>query len=180
MRLSGVVVLVLTAFIGASVVGADDGMRAVEITISDPAGNALFLEPSERVDIFLASGSGHDILLRSVRVLGPLNQKKDWSDDPLLPKRLTVEVSRGDAEQLALLQSRGTLSIFLGDDSPASRRRSSANSLGLVYIPTLSTWGRLDFPRFCIPPYAELPRFCVPTRADDPRTYMRGNFPDRV
>ena len=101
-----------------------DNMKAVTIRVNDVAGVAGFVQPEDRVDIFLTYGgkaaneaaakaaSSVVVLLQNIRVLA-VDQITQRKDQALPPKAVTVEVSIEDAQKLVLAGSVGELSLAL-------------------------------------------------------------------
>ena len=106
----------------AARIGAD--MKAVTIRVNDILGVAGFIQPDDRVDIFLTRNGrapGDDpaetkaytvVLLQGVRVLA-VDQVTERSSKAQPPKAVTVEVSTLDAQKLTLAASIGQLSLAL-------------------------------------------------------------------
>ena len=106
----------------AAKIGADK--KAVTIRVNDILGVAGFIQPDDRVDIFLTRNErkpGDDpgetnayttVLLQGVRVLA-VDQVTQRTDKPQPPKAVTVEVSTMNAQKLTLAASIGQLSLAL-------------------------------------------------------------------
>lgn len=106
----------------AARIGAD--MKAVTIRVNDILGVAGFVQPDDRVDIFLTRNErapGDDpaqskaytsVLLQGVRVLA-VDQVTERTGKAQPPKAVTVEVSTLDAQKLTLAASIGQLSLAL-------------------------------------------------------------------
>jgi pilus assembly protein CpaB len=117
-----------------------DGMRAVTIRVNDVDGVAGFVLPGDRVDILLtrSSGSGAesttfaDVLLQDVKVLGVDQIADDRTENPVVAKAVTLEVTMEDAQRLTLAASIGQLSLTLrnaGDGVYSTTRRVSIGDL---------------------------------------------------
>src|SRR5688572_4359375 len=98
----------------------ENGMRAISIRVDDVVGVAGFVLPGDRVDIMLTRriGGGQDnlvneVLLQNVTILG-INQTADQaSDQPIVGRTATVEVTPEQAQKLVLAQQAGSLSLAL-------------------------------------------------------------------
>lgn len=97
------------------------GMRAVAIPISAETGAGGFVLPNDHVDVMLtrkASGSrtsfNVETVLRNVRVLA-IDQtfKGDKDTQTAIGKTATLELGSSEAEEIALAQAQGTLSLAL-------------------------------------------------------------------
>jgi pilus assembly protein CpaB len=98
----------------------EDGKRAFSIRIDDVSGVAGFLLPGDRVDVQLTrrlNGSRDnlitDVIIQSVTVLGIDQLASEETDDPVVARTATVEVTPEQAQKLALSQQLGTLSLTL-------------------------------------------------------------------
>jgi pilus assembly protein CpaB len=101
-----------------------ENMKAVTIRVNDVAGVAGFVQPEDRVDVFLTYGSKNAneaapksassvvVLLQSVRVLA-IDQVTQRKDQASPPKAVTLEVNIEDAQKLVLAGSVGELSLAL-------------------------------------------------------------------
>jgi pilus assembly protein CpaB len=101
-----------------------ENMKAVTIRVNDVAGVAGFVQPEDRVDVFLTYGgktqnesaprpaSSVVVLLQNVRVLAidQVTQRKDLASPP---KAVTLEVNIEDAQKLVLAGTVGELSLAL-------------------------------------------------------------------
>jgi len=95
------------------------GMRAISITISADSGAGGFVLPNDRIDLILTRKSAGDrvnssTILTDVRVLAvdqTFKQEKDTKT--VIGKTATLEVTPGQAEQVARAQTQGTLSLSL-------------------------------------------------------------------
>ncbi len=98
----------------------ENGMRAISIRVDDVVGVAGFVLPGDRVDIMLTRriGAGennlvNEVLLQNVTILG-INQTADQqSDQPIVGRTATVEVTPAQAQKLVLAQQAGSLSLAL-------------------------------------------------------------------
>ena len=101
-----------------------ENMKAVTIRVNDVAGVAGFVQPEDRVDVFLTYGgktaneaaprgaSSVVVLLQNVRVLA-IDQVTQRKDQASPPKAVTLEVNIKDAQKLVLAGSVGDLSLAL-------------------------------------------------------------------
>jgi pilus assembly protein CpaB len=109
-----------------------ENMKAVTMRVNDVAGVAGFVQPEDRVDVFLTYGGKNTneaaprgassvvVLLQNVRVLA-IDQVTQRKDQASPPKAVTVEVNIEDAQKLVLAGTVGELSLALkriaaGDD----------------------------------------------------------------
>lgn len=101
-----------------------DNMKAVTIRVNDVAGVAGFVQPEDRVDVFLTYGgknvneaaprgaSSVVVLLQNLRVLA-IDQVTQRKDQASPPKAVTLEVNIEDAQKLVLAGTVGELSLAL-------------------------------------------------------------------
>jgi pilus assembly protein CpaB len=101
-----------------------DSMNAITIRVNDVAGVAGFVQPDDRVDVFMTTGNrGGDIpaaedkpavvvLMQNVRVLA-IDQATERKGPAAAPKAVTLEVTTEDAQRLVLAGSIGQLSLAL-------------------------------------------------------------------
>jgi pilus assembly protein CpaB len=101
-----------------------ENMKAVTIRVNDVAGVAGFVQPEDRVDVFLTYGgksvneaaarpsSSVVVLLQNIRVLA-IDQVTQRKDQASPPKAVTLEVNIEDAQKLVLAGSVGELSLAL-------------------------------------------------------------------
>jgi pilus assembly protein CpaB len=99
-------------------------MNAVTIRVNDVAGVAGFVQPEDRVDVFLTIGSKPSedvrqqtkpsvvVLLKNIRVLAT-DQGTQRNNKASPPKSVTLEVNTEDAQKLVLSASIGQLSLAL-------------------------------------------------------------------
>jgi pilus assembly protein CpaB len=98
-------------------------MNAVTIRVNDVAGVAGFVQPDDRVDVFLTVGARGDdsgktnkpsvvVLLQNVRVLAT-DQATQRKTQASPPKAVTLEVNTEDAQKLVLAGTIGQLSLAL-------------------------------------------------------------------
>ncbi len=98
-----------------------ENMKAVTIRVNDVAGVAGFVQPEDRVDVFLiysknkdsaAAGSSVIVLLQNIRVLA-VDQTTSRADQPTPANAVTLEVNTQEAQKLTLASSVGNLSLAL-------------------------------------------------------------------
>jgi pilus assembly protein CpaB len=97
-----------------------EGMRAISIRVDDVIGVAGFVLPGDRVDILLTRQDDvntdlmvTDIVLQSIVVLGIDQLANQQTEEPILARTATVEVTPEQAQKLALAQRAGSLSLAL-------------------------------------------------------------------
>ena len=100
-----------------------EGMRAFSVRINDVSGVAGFILPGDRVDIILTrqmtnAGGGRaslatEVILQNVTVLGIDQMLSETSEEPIIGKSATFEVTSEQAQKLALASQVGTLSLAL-------------------------------------------------------------------
>lgn len=98
------------------------GMRAVTIAVSRTSGVGGLIFPGDRVDIIVSHQiqDKQDItrlvsetVLQNIRVLAIDTRTNDQTNEPLLGKSVTIEVTSKVAEIIAVIQQLGTLSLSL-------------------------------------------------------------------
>jgi pilus assembly protein CpaB len=99
-------------------------MKAVTIRVNEVAGVAGFVQPEDRVDVFMtyggdkkteaggAAGSAIVVLLQNIRVLA-VDQATKRVDQPTPASAVTLEVTTKDAQKLTLAGMGGNLSLAL-------------------------------------------------------------------
>ncbi|MBY5920840.1 Flp pilus assembly protein CpaB [Ferrimonas balearica] len=98
-------------------------MRAVSIRVNDVVGVAGFLLPGNRVDVLVTlsarSGSGRDmassteVILSNLKVLAVDQKANQDSNQPVLVRAVTLEVTLEQAEVLMSARSRGNIQLAL-------------------------------------------------------------------
>lgn len=102
----------------------EKGMKAVTIRVNDVNGIAGFVLPGDRVDVLLTRTETdpnnaksrkffNDVILQNVRVLGIDQLADDRTEQPIIAKAVTLEVSTVDAQRVALASNVGNLSLAL-------------------------------------------------------------------
>lgn len=101
-----------------------ENMKAVTIRVNDVAGVAGFVQPEDRVDVFLTyskdknkdnpagAGSSVIVLLQNIRVLA-VDQTTNRADQPTPANAVTLEVNTQEAQKLTLASTVGNLSLAL-------------------------------------------------------------------
>jgi pilus assembly protein CpaB len=109
---------------GALAAKLAEAMNAVTIRVNDVAGVAGFVQPDDRVDVFLTTGGRATddpaqatkpsvvVLLQNVRVLAT-DQATQRKNQASPPKAVTLEVNTEDAQKLVLAGTIGQLSLAL-------------------------------------------------------------------
>jgi pilus assembly protein CpaB len=125
----------------------EDGKRAVTIRVDDVRGVAGFVLPADRVDVVIIrtetrmSGTTEtysDVLIEDVKVLAVDQLSNERSEQPMVAKAVTLEVTTEQAQKITLAANIGKLSLVLrqaGETSPSMARRISEKELGLQEIP---------------------------------------------
>jgi pilus assembly protein CpaB len=95
----------------------DQKMRAISIAVNDVVGVAGFVLPGDRVDIMLTRKVGdalvNEVFMQGIMILGINQVANQQSDQPIVGRTATVEVTPDQAQKLVLAQSVGTLSFAL-------------------------------------------------------------------
>lgn len=94
-----------------------ENTRAMAIKVDAVTAVGGFVTPGDTVDILLTQGNSDSLrtvtILQNIRVLGVDQQSDQQSDQTVVARTVTVEVSPGDGQKLALAQRAGTLSLTL-------------------------------------------------------------------
>jgi pilus assembly protein CpaB len=109
----------------------ENGMRAISIAVDDVVGVAGFVLPGDRVDIMLTRRIGpgqnnlvNEVFLQNITILG-INQTADQAtDQPIVGRTATVEVTPEQAQKLVLARQAGTLSLALRSVEQAGEIRT--------------------------------------------------------
>lgn len=93
-------------------------MRAYSVRVSDVSGVAGFLLPGDRVDVLLTRDDSRgnvaaEVLLQNLTVLGIDQISSEDSDQPVVVKTATIQVTPEEAQKLAIGERLGTLSLAL-------------------------------------------------------------------
>src|SRR5262245_16926912 len=98
-----------------------DGMRATTVSINDISGVAGFIKANDTVDVLVTrqaigpdgaqnGGQVTDVLLQNVRVVAMGQHAAGGSNQPVVQRSATLEVTPVDAQKLTLGQALGQLS----------------------------------------------------------------------
>ena len=101
-----------------------EGMKAVTIRVNDVNGIAGFVLPGDRVDVLLtrterdpndakSKNVFNDVILQNIRVLGVDQLADDRTEQAVVVKAVTLEVSTVDAQRVTLASNVGQLSLAL-------------------------------------------------------------------
>jgi pilus assembly protein CpaB len=94
-----------------------EGMRAFTVRINDVSGVGGFILPGDHVDIILAHDvdgrMATDIILQNVTILGIDQISNEATEEPVLGRSATFEVTPEQAQKLALASQVGNLSLML-------------------------------------------------------------------
>lgn len=120
------------------------GKRAVAIRVNDVLGVAGFVLPGDRVDVLLTrtfrtgaqeESSFVDVLIQGVKVLAVDQRADSGSEEALVAKAATLEVSPAQAQKLTLAAEIGQLSLALRhvmQDEEEATQRITVADLGLT------------------------------------------------
>ena len=138
-----------------------EGMKAVTIRVNDVNGIAGFVLPGDRVDVLLTrterdpndAKSKHvfnDVILQNIRVLGVDQLADDRTEQAVVVKAVTLEVSTVDAQRVTLASNVGQLSLALrpaGLTAQSITQRISDDDLvGAPNLPAASSPGAAPGP----------------------------------
>jgi len=160
-----------------------EGKRAITVRVNDVVGVAGFALPGNFVDILVyapaqnSGGSGAEtalskIVLERILVLAVAQEVARDDTKPRVVNAVTLEVTPGQAEQLDLARSVGTLSLVLRNQvdpqpgaTPGATRHSvlgaAASPAAAASIPAPAAAPRLA--RAALPASAEPARYCIGT-----------------
>jgi pilus assembly protein CpaB len=97
----------------------DKGKSGLTIRVNDVLGVAGFVLPGDHVDVFLTrepakdEGPVTDVLMQDVKVLGVDQVADQKTQNPMVVKAVTFEVTTEQAQKLTLASQVGTLSLAL-------------------------------------------------------------------
>jgi len=160
-----------------------EGKRAITVRVNDVVGVAGFALPGNFVDILVYApaqnngGSGAEtalskIVLERILVLAVAQEVARDDTKPRVVNAVTLEVTPGQAEQLDLARSVGTLSLVLRnqvDPQPGATPGATRHSvLGAVAppVPAAASTAPAAAPRLAraaLPTSAEPVRYCIGT-----------------
>jgi pilus assembly protein CpaB len=96
----------------------DKDKLAATIRVNDVVGVGGFVLPGDRVDVMVTREIGddtyvNDVLIQNIKVVGVDQDANEARDKPEILKTVTVEVTREQAQKLALAQQVGSISLAL-------------------------------------------------------------------
>ena len=93
------------------------GMRAVTVRVDDVIGVGGFVLPENRVDVVAAFQEGNssqaETILQDIRVLAVDQRSDPGTNEALLVRAVTLEVTPAGAEKIAAAQQRGRIQLTL-------------------------------------------------------------------
>jgi len=113
------------------------GKRAMTVKVDEAAGLAGFPSPGNRVDVVLTSRQGEgcqksraETVLQNLLVLshGP-NMEKKPGDKPQAATTITLEVTPGEAERLAVAAQEGHISLVLRNQEDQGKALTTAPAM---------------------------------------------------
>jgi pilus assembly protein CpaB len=94
-----------------------ENMRAMSVRVNDVVGVAGFLLPGNRVDVVAAYREGQqtrsETVIQNVKVLAVDQTASTDSNEPVVVRAVTLEVTLEDAEKLVLAEQRGSIQLAL-------------------------------------------------------------------
>ena len=94
-----------------------ENTRAMAINVNAQTGVGGFVTPGDRVDITMIQGGGNDMraisVLQNIQVIGVDQMANEQSDQPIIARTVTIEVTPEQGQMLALAQRAGQLSLSL-------------------------------------------------------------------
>jgi len=91
--------------------------RAMAIKVNAVTAVGGFVTPGDRVDILLTQGRGENLktvtILQNARIIGVDQDADEQTDSPEVARTVTVEVTPGQGQKLALAQTAGVLNLTL-------------------------------------------------------------------
>lgn len=106
-----------------------EGMRAYTVRINDVSGVGGFILPGDHVDVMLTRQVDGtlttDTILQNVTILGIDQMSSERSEEPMLGKSATFEVTPEQAQKLALASQAGTLSLALRNYATLEEEKTS-------------------------------------------------------
>ena len=109
----------LSKYVGGSALAAvlETGMRAVTVRVDDVIGVGGFVLPENRVDVVSTFQQGNsyqaETILQDIRVLAVDQRSDPGSNEPLLVRAVTLEVTPQGAEKIAVAEQRGRIQLTL-------------------------------------------------------------------
>jgi pilus assembly protein CpaB len=116
-----------------------DSKRAFSIRVNDVSGVGGFLVPGDRVDILLTRSPGDrrdrddqvsDVILQNITVRGIDQIADEDQNKPVVVRTVTVEVTPGQAQKLALAMQVGNLSLALRNTQTVEQQKLTTVSVG--------------------------------------------------
>ena len=164
----------LSKHVGGSSLAAvlEPGMRAVTVRVDDVIGVGGFVLPENRVDV-LASFQESSIyraetILHDIRVLAVDQRSDPGSNEPLVVRAVTLEVTPEGAEKIAAAQQRGRIQLTLLNPMSV-KETTTSDKFGeteiIVRAPKLIEAGIFSI---------RTPRFEKPAQTSPPVTLIRG------
>ena len=94
-----------------------ENTRAMALNVNAQSGVAGFVTPGDRVDITMIQGGGAGMraitILQNIQVIGVDQTSNEQTDQPIIARTVTVEVTPEQGQMLALAQRAGQLSLSL-------------------------------------------------------------------
>ncbi|MFY8063252.1 MAG: Flp pilus assembly protein CpaB [Usitatibacteraceae bacterium] len=124
----------LSKYVGGSALAAvlELGMRAVTVRVDDVIGVGGFVLPENRVDVVATFQQGNsyqaETILQDIRVLAVDQRSDPGSNEPLLVRAVTLEVTPQGAEKIAIAEQRGRIQLTLLNPMSAKTVMSSDES----------------------------------------------------
>jgi pilus assembly protein CpaB len=126
------------------------GMRAVSIRSNEILGVGGFVLPGDKVDVLLTRAVGSSttvntisqVLADNVLVLGVDQSDNPESNQPVVAKAVTIQVTPEQAQTIALGQQVGSVSLSLrqvGDEMVPAKRATQVAELGFTPRPQAAT-----------------------------------------
>lgn len=97
----------------------DEDMRAVTVRVDDVVGVAGFLLPGNRVDVLASrvdrssQRASTETILKNLKVLAVDQSATTDSNDPVIVRAVTLEISPSDSEDLIKAKEEGTIQLTL-------------------------------------------------------------------
>lgn len=131
----------LSKYAGGSSLAAvlEPGMRAVAVRVDDVIGVGGFVLPENRVDVVAAFQQGTsyeaETILRDIRVLAVDQRSDPGSNEPLLVRAVTLEVTPEGAEKIAAAEQRGRIQLTLRNPiSPGAAVSNDVSAMTEVVV----------------------------------------------
>lgn len=115
------------------------GFRAVAIRVNAETAVGGFVTPGDFVDVVMTQGGGNDLrvvtILQKVKVIGVDQIANEVQNQAIIARTITVEVTPGDGQKLALAQKAGQLSLSLRDLDAPDMETIPEMSVGDLFAP---------------------------------------------